>query len=178
MSSRRVRGSELAGKPLRFFTDRLVETGIDPSVGSVGDAYDNALAESQIGLFKSELIPPHGPWRDRDHLEAAVLDRVAWFNTERPHESIDDHTPVQVERSSLPLPSQPRRGRRHQTKRPQTSGGSQAQRTLATLGALGATPEEATREAAVALCHATLSIAAAVIALAGNGGPGQHAAAG
>jgi putative transposase len=79
------------------FTDRLVETGIDASVGSVGDAYDNALAESQIGLFKSELIWPHGPWRDRDHLEAAVLDWVSWFNTERAHESIDDLTPIQVE---------------------------------------------------------------------------------
>ena len=79
------------------FTDRLVDAGIDASVGSVGDAYDNALAESQIGLFKSELIWPHGPWRDRDHLEAAVLDWVSWFNTERPHESIDDLTPVQVE---------------------------------------------------------------------------------
>lgn len=79
------------------FTERLVDAGIDPSVGSVGDAYDNALAESQIGLFKSELIWPHGPWRDRDHLEAAVLDWVEWFNTERPHESIDDLTPIQVE---------------------------------------------------------------------------------
>ena len=79
------------------FTDRLVAAGIDASVGSVGDAYDNALAESQIGLFKSELIWPHGPWRDRDHLEPAVLEWVHWFNTERPHESIDDLTPVQVE---------------------------------------------------------------------------------
>jgi len=79
------------------FTDRLVETGIDPSVGSVGDAYDNALAESQIGIFKSELIYPHGPWRDRDHLEAAVMDWVHWFNTERTHESIDDFTPAQAE---------------------------------------------------------------------------------
>jgi putative transposase len=79
------------------FTDRLVAAGIDPSVGSVGDAYDNALAESQIGLFKSELIWPHGPWRDRDHLEPAVMDWVDWFNNERPHESIDDLTPVQVE---------------------------------------------------------------------------------
>jgi putative transposase len=79
------------------FTDRLVEAGIDASVGSVGDAYDNALAESQIGLFKSELVWPHGPWRDRDHLEAAVLEWVDWFNTERPHESIDDLTPMQAE---------------------------------------------------------------------------------
>jgi putative transposase len=57
----------------------------------------NALAESQSGLFKSELIWPHGPWRDRDHLDAAVLDWVAWFNTERSHGSIDDLTPVAAE---------------------------------------------------------------------------------
>jgi len=79
------------------FTSRLAEAGIDPSVGSVGDAYDNALAESQIGLFKTELFHPHGPWRDRGHLEPAVLDWVTWFNHERPHESIDDLTPVAAE---------------------------------------------------------------------------------
>jgi putative transposase len=79
------------------FTDRLVQAGIDPSVGSVGDAYDNALAESQIGLFKSELVWPHGPWRDRGHLETAVLDWVTWFNTERAHEAIDDLTPLAAE---------------------------------------------------------------------------------
>ena len=75
----------------------LVEAGIDASVGSVGDAYDNALAESQIGLYKAELIHRHGPWRDRDHVEAGTLDWVEWFNTERPHESIDDLTPVAAE---------------------------------------------------------------------------------
>ena len=79
------------------FTSRLAKAGIDPSVGSVGDAYDNALAESQIGLFKTELFHPHGPWRDRDHLEPAILDWVTWFNTERPHESVDDFTPVDAE---------------------------------------------------------------------------------
>lgn len=79
------------------FTERLSAAGVDPSVGTVGDAYDNALAESQIGLFKAELFWPHGPWRDRDHLEAAVLDWVHWFNNERTHESIDDLTPVQAE---------------------------------------------------------------------------------
>jgi putative transposase len=79
------------------FTERLSAAGVDPSVGSVGDAYDNALAESQIGLFKAELFWPHGPWRDRDHLETAVLDWVDWFNNERTHESIDDLTPVQAE---------------------------------------------------------------------------------
>ena len=79
------------------FTSRLAAAGIDPSVGSVGDAFDNALAESQIGLFKTELFHPHGPWRDRDHLEPAILDWVTWFNTERPHESVVDFTPVAAE---------------------------------------------------------------------------------
>jgi putative transposase len=79
------------------FTARLAQAGIDPSVGTVGDAYDNALAESQIGLFKTELFHPHGPWRDRDHLEPAVLDWVTWFNSERPHESIGDLTPAAAE---------------------------------------------------------------------------------
>jgi putative transposase len=79
------------------FTNRLIEAGVDASVGSVGDAYDNALAESQIGIYKSELIGPEGPWRDLEHVEYDTLDWVHWFNHERPHESIDDLTPIQVE---------------------------------------------------------------------------------
>lgn len=79
------------------FTDRLVDEGIDPSVGSVGDAYDNALAESQIGLYKSELIHHEGPWRDVDQVEAATASWVVWFNSDRPHGSIDDLTPFEVE---------------------------------------------------------------------------------
>jgi putative transposase len=79
------------------FTQRLIDEGVDPSVGSVGDAYDNALAESQIGLYKAELIRPEGPWRDVDHVELETLEWVDWFNTERPHESIDDLTPIQAE---------------------------------------------------------------------------------
>ena len=79
------------------FTERLIEAGVDPSVGSVGDAYDNALAESQIGAYKTELIRPEGPWRDVEHVELETLHWVDWFNTERPHESIDDLTPIQAE---------------------------------------------------------------------------------
>ena len=79
------------------FTERLCEAGVDPSVGSVGDAYDNALAESQIGCYKTELINPDGPWRDLTQVEAATLHWVFWFNTERPHESIDDLTPIEAE---------------------------------------------------------------------------------
>jgi putative transposase len=79
------------------FTERLVEAGVDASVGSVGDAYDNALAESQIGAYKTELIRPEGPWRDVEQVELETLNWVDWFNTERPHESIDDLTPIQAE---------------------------------------------------------------------------------
>ena len=66
-------------------------------MGSVGDAYDNALAESQIGIYKTELIRPQGPWRDVEHVELETLDWVHWFNYERTHESIDDLTPIQAE---------------------------------------------------------------------------------
>jgi putative transposase len=79
------------------FTNRLIEAGVDASVGSVGDAYDNALAESQIGLYKTELIRPEGPWRDVEHVELETLNWVDWFNNERIHESIDDMTPQDVE---------------------------------------------------------------------------------
>ena len=61
------------------FTERLVEAGVDPSVGSVGDAYDNALAESQIGLYKTELIRPEGPWRGVEHVELETLNWVDWW---------------------------------------------------------------------------------------------------
>jgi putative transposase len=78
-------------------TQRLVDEGIDPSVGSVGDAYDNALAETTVGSFKNELICRQGPWRDVNHVEVETLQWVDWFNTERPHEYLDDLTPAQVE---------------------------------------------------------------------------------
>lgn len=79
------------------FTERLADEHIDPSVGSVGDAYDNSLAESQIGLYKSELIHLEGPWRDVAHVEAATAEWVSWFNNERMHGSLDDLTPLEIE---------------------------------------------------------------------------------
>lgn len=79
------------------FTQRLLDAGVDASVGSVGDAYDNALAETHIGLFKAEQIVPSGPWRDVEHVEAGTLAWVTWYNHERTHESIDDLTPIEVE---------------------------------------------------------------------------------
>ena len=58
---------------------------------------NNALAETTIGLFKTELIKAEGPWRDLDQVEAATLEWVHWYNTERTHQAIDDLTPVAAE---------------------------------------------------------------------------------
>jgi len=65
------------------YTERLAEAGIEPSVGSVGDSYDNALAESVIGLYKTEVIRRRGPWRNLDGVEYATLEWVDWFNNRR-----------------------------------------------------------------------------------------------
>lgn len=64
-------------------TERLAEAGIEPSVGSRGDSYDNALAESEIGLFKIELIRRRGAWRTPEQVELATLKWVDWFNNRR-----------------------------------------------------------------------------------------------
>ena len=65
------------------YTERLVQMGIAPSVGSVGDSYDNALAESIIGLYKTELIARRGPWRHCEAVELATLEWVHWYNHRR-----------------------------------------------------------------------------------------------
>ena len=70
-----------------------------PAVGSVGDAYDNALAETQIGLFKTELIKQRGPWRSIDQVEIATLEWVDWFNNRRLHTACADLTPVEYEQA-------------------------------------------------------------------------------
>jgi putative transposase len=79
------------------YTERLAEAGIDPSVGSVGDAYDNALAETVIGLFKTELIKPRGPWRTVEQVEIATLEYIDWFNHRRLFESCGDIPPAELE---------------------------------------------------------------------------------
>jgi putative transposase len=76
--------------------ERLAEAGIDPSVGSVGDAYDNALAESVIGLYKTELITPRGPWRTVEQVEIATLNYVDWFNHRRLYAACGDIPPVEL----------------------------------------------------------------------------------
>jgi transposase InsO family protein len=62
------------------YTGRLAEAGIEPSVGRIGDSYDNALAETIIGLYKAELIYKDGPWRGVEQVELKTLDWVDWFN--------------------------------------------------------------------------------------------------
>ena len=79
------------------YTERLAEAGIEPSVGSVGDSYDNALAETIIGLYKTELIYREGPWRGREQVELATLEWVDWFNNRRLFEPIGHIPPVEYE---------------------------------------------------------------------------------
>jgi len=79
------------------YTERLAEAGIEPSVGSKGDSYDNALAESVIGLFKTEVIRQRGPWRSLEDVEFAVLEWVWWFNHYRLLESLGYLPPAEYE---------------------------------------------------------------------------------
>ena len=65
------------------YTERLALAGIEPSVGSRGDSYDNALAETIIGLYKTELVYPRGPWAKLEDVELATLEWVWWFNNHR-----------------------------------------------------------------------------------------------
>ena len=79
------------------YTERLAEAGIDTSVGSVGDSYDNALAETIIGLFKAEVINFLGPWKSVGQVEWETLNWVNWYNNERIHGAIGYATPLEAE---------------------------------------------------------------------------------
>ena len=81
------------------YTERLAEAGIERSVGSTGDSYDNALAESVIGLFKTEVIHRRGPWKGIDEVEFATLEWVAWYNTRRLLEPLGYVPPDEFERA-------------------------------------------------------------------------------
>ena len=105
--TRRRDGRELAGLIHRTdagsqytsvaFTERLAAAGVSASAGTVGDAYDNALAESVIGLFKTELIKPRGPWHTAEQVEIATLEYVDWFNHRRLYEACEDIPPAELE---------------------------------------------------------------------------------
>jgi transposase InsO family protein len=79
------------------YTERLAEAGVGRSVGSVGDSYDNALAETVIGLYKTEVIRRRGPWRSIDDVEYATLEWVDWFNRRRLFGPLGYVPPVQFE---------------------------------------------------------------------------------
>ena len=86
------------------YTDRLDEVGAAPSIGTIGDSFDNAMAEATIGLFKAELhrnpaalAANGGPWKGLDDLEVATCGWVAWFNEQRLHGELGDCTPAEIE---------------------------------------------------------------------------------
>lgn len=79
------------------YGERLAELGAVPSIGSVGDSFDNAMAEAQFSLYKDELVRNRGPWRDVDELELATLEWVTWFNQTRLHGALGDIPPIEHE---------------------------------------------------------------------------------
>ena len=88
------RGSQYVG--IRY-SERLAEAGIEPSVGSKGDSYDNALAETINGLYKAELIHRRAPWKTKESVELATLEWVSWFNHHRLLEPIGYIPPAEAE---------------------------------------------------------------------------------
>ena len=89
------------------YTERLAEAGIEPSVGSVGDSYDNALAETINGLYKAELIHRRGPWRSFEAVEFATLTWVDWFNNRRLLEPIGNIPPAEAEKRYYAILDEP-----------------------------------------------------------------------
>jgi putative transposase len=87
------------------YTSRLEELGVTSSVGSRGDSYDNALAESVIGLYKTELVQRRGPWRGRSDVELATLGWVDWFNHHRLHSTLGYLPPAEYEATQYPVPA-------------------------------------------------------------------------
>ncbi len=100
------------------YTERLAEAGIEPSVGSVGDSYDNALAETINGLYKAEVIHRRGPWRSFDAVEYATLEWVDWFNNRRLLEPIGNIPPAEAERQYYAMLDKRPHGSITQTKCP------------------------------------------------------------
>ena len=80
------------------YSDRLAEAGFEPSVGSKGDSYDNAMAESVMGLYKTEVINHRGPWKTFEEVELATLIWIDWYNKERLHGALGYVPPVEFER--------------------------------------------------------------------------------
>ena len=81
------------------YTERIVELGATPSTGTVGDSFDNALAEAVNGLYKAELIRRQGPWRTVEQVEIATLEYVWWWNNQRLHGELGMRTPIEAEQT-------------------------------------------------------------------------------
>ncbi len=90
------------------YTDRIAELGATPSTGTVGDSYDNALAEAVNGLYKTELIRRRGPWRTVEQVELATLEYVWWWNNARLHGELGMRTPIEVENAHYAANETPR----------------------------------------------------------------------
>jgi putative transposase len=95
---------ESAQYPSIKYTERLAEAKIAPSVGSVGDSYDNTLAETINGLFKAEVIHRRGPWRSFEAIEYATFEWVNWFNNRRLLEPIGNIPPAEAEANFYAAP--------------------------------------------------------------------------
>jgi putative transposase len=80
------------------YSERLAKAGAEASVATVGDSYDNALAETINGLYKTEIIHPNGPWKSREEVEFATLEWVDWLNNRRLPGPIGDITTVELQR--------------------------------------------------------------------------------
>lgn len=87
------------------YSDRLLDAGAVASIGSVGDSYDNALAETVVGLYKTECVRHDGPFRSVDDIELATLSWVHWFNTSRLHGSIGNIPPIEYEQNHYREPA-------------------------------------------------------------------------
>lgn len=100
------------------YTERLAEAGVEASVGSIGDSYDNALSETVISLFKTEVIHARGPWRSLDAVEYMTLEWVDWFNHRRLLEPLGHVPPAEFERSVLSTTTESGYGGLTQTRSP------------------------------------------------------------
>ena len=79
------------------YTDRLDLADLAAPIGTIGDSYDDAMAEPLNGMFKAELVTLHGPWRTRRQLELAIVKWINWYNYRRPHSEIGDIPPAEQE---------------------------------------------------------------------------------
>src|SRR5204863_9324924 len=132
---------EMLRRPVEFtqylsirYTERLAAAGLAPSVGSVGDSYDNALAESIVGLYKTEVIDHLGPWETPAQVEAATSEWASWYNTARVMRRTGGRPPAEYERAwrDGTLGQVPARGPGSRPRRPPggTKGGGHGRRSL------------------------------------------------